>query len=769
MGVRAPARGWNHPLTRGARLGGSPEVTRAARAYGRGMTTTTLREQLLEDVPVAERRLEIAGTETVVLEGGDGPPLVLLHGPGAHGAHWARVLGPLSSAHRVIAPDLPGHGASDALAPLDAESMLAWLAELIERTCDEPPVLIGGATGGAIAARFAARHGDRIAGALLVDTLGLRPFEPEPEFGAALHAFMAEPNAETHDGLWRYCALDLDRLRADMGARWEPFAAYNLDRARTPGVQAALAALVEHFGDVRIPDAELAAITAPVTLIWGRGDRATPLAVAQAASARFGWPLHVIDGAADDPPVEKPEAFVAAVRRALTPEPKLEGLLLRRGDDGFEEASRLWNGMIERVPAAVVQPAGTADVVRAVEYAREAGLPVAVRGGGHNVAGRAILPGGLTIDMSLLREVVVDPEARTAVVQPGCLLADVDRATQHHGLATPLGFYSEVGVAGLTLGGGIGYLSRRFGWSVDNLLEVEIVTADGRVRRASRDENEDLFWAVRGAGANLGVVTSFTFRLHEVGPAAYGGLIAWPFERATEIAEAYRAFAAEAPRELAVWLIFIRAPAAPFVPPAWHGERVVAMAVCYTGDLDRTDEVLAPLRACGAPAFDLLGERPYTEIQSLLDGTEPKGHHYYWRSGHHARLSDELLAAAIEAAGECPIPAAQIGVLHLDGAIADRASDDGAVGNRDARFVFGVIAGWEPDEPREADFQAWVRAAYERVRPYGTGGSYVNFQAADEGADRVRDAYGANFDRVAAIKRAYDPEDLFPAFSIRDS
>ena len=724
------------------------------------MTTITLREQLLDGVPVAERRLD----GTVVLEGGDGPPLVLLHGLGGNGAHWGRVLGALTATNRVIAPDLPGQGGSDAPDPLDAGTMLAWLDELIERTCDAPPVLVGHAAGGAIAARYAARHGDRIAGLVLVDALGLRAFEPEPEFGAALHAFLAEPTPETHDGLWRHCALDLAAVQADMGDRWEPFAAYNLDRARTPSVQAALGAIMDHFGLPAVPDDELAAIAVPVTLIWGRGDRATPAAVAQAASARHGWPLHLIDGAAVDSPVERPEAFVAALRRALAPEP--DGLL-RRGDDGVEEATRIWNGMIETKPAGVVRPAGVADVVRALEYAAEAGLPVAVRGGGHNVAGRAIVPGGLTIDMSHRREVVVDPEARTAIVQSGCLLGDVDRATQRHGLATPLGFYSEVGVAGLTLGGGIGYLGRRFGWTVDNLLEVEIVTADGRVRRASRDEHPDLFWAIRGAGANLGVVTELTYRLHEVGPTVYGGLIAWPFDRAEEIARAYRELADEAPRELAVWLIFIRAPAAPFVPPEWHGERVAAMAVCYSGD--RMEEALAPIRALGEPVFDVLAERPYTEVQSLLDGTEPKGHHYYWRTGYFSTLSDDLLATWLELAGGCPIPEAQIGCLQLGGAIGDRAPDDGAVGNRDARFVLGVIGAWEPDEPREAEFRAWVRDAYDRVHPYGTGGSYVNFQSADEGADRVRESYGPNYDRLAAIKRAYDPEDRFPAFSLRDT
>ncbi len=245
---------------------------------------------------------------------------------------------------------------------------------------------------------------------------------------------------------------------------------------------------------------------------------------------------------------------------------RLRGPLLSPLDAGFADATLLWNGMISKTPALVVQPTGTGDIVAAVDFAREHGLALSVRGGGHNIAGTALADGGLTIDMSRLRGILVDPRARTATVQAECLLGDVDRETQRHGLATPLGFVSEVGVAGLTLGGGLGYLTRRFGWTVDNLLEVEIVTADGRVRRASRDENADLFWAIRGAGANLVVVTSFTFWLHEVGPTVYGGLIAWPFERAEEILQAYRAITTEAPRELAVWLNLIHAPPDPPSP-----------------------------------------------------------------------------------------------------------------------------------------------------------------------------------------------------------
>lgn len=717
------------------------------------MTTTTLREQLLDGVPGTERRLTIAGAETVLLEAGDGPPVVLLHGPGGNGLHWTHVLGPLSATHHVVAPDLPGQGASE---PLEPARLLAWLGELIERTCAAPPVLVGHAVSGAIAARFAAGH--ELAQLVLVDALGLRAFEPAPRFGAALQAFLADPDERTHDELWRYCALDLDGLRERTGDWWRAFAAYNVDRAQTPSVMAALGALMERFGLPAIPADELERITAPTALIWGRHDLATPLAVAEAASARHGWPLHVIEDCADDPPVEQPEALVDALRRALVAPP---AGFLRPHDDGFAEATLLWNGMIATRPAYAFRPAGTDDVVRAVSFARDHGLPVAARGGGHNIAGTAHAPGGLTLDMSRMREVDVDPVARTATVQAGCLLQDVDGATQAHGLAVPLGFYSEVGVAGLTLGGGIGYLSRRFGWTVDNLLEAEIVTADGQVRRASRDQHADLFWALRGAGARLGVVTEFTFRLHEVGPTVVGGLIGWPFERATEILDAYRTFSAAAPRELAVWLLAVRAPEAPFVPPGWQGERVCAMAVCYSGALDRAEEALAPIRALGEPVFDVVAERPYTEVQSLLDGSEPKGEHYYWKSDYLGELGDGFLETFRELAGDCPIPLAQIGILHPGGALNEHEDDDGVVGNRDARYVYGLIGAWAPDEPRADEYVRWIRDGFERVRPFGTGGSYINFQTADEGEDRIRAAYGANYDRLMEIKRAYDPDDVF--------
>ena len=284
-------------------------------------------------------------------------------------------------------------------------------------------------------------------------------------------------------------------------------------------------------------------------------------------------------------------------------ESRLDGLVLRPGDEGWDQALLVWNGMVATIPALVVQPATAGDVVAAVEFAREHGLLLSIKGGGHNIAGTSLAERGLTLDMSQMRAVTVDPDAKLAHVGPGCLLQDVDRATQEHGLATVLGFISEVGVAGLTLGGGLGYLARRFGWTVDNLEEVEIVTADGEIRVASRDQSSDLFWAIRGAGANLGVVTRFTFRLHEVGPIVYGGLIAWPFERADEVLGAYRTITSQAPRELSVWMILLHAPPMPFVPEEWHGRKICAMVVCYSGDLDQTEDVLAPIRALGDPAW----------------------------------------------------------------------------------------------------------------------------------------------------------------------
>ena len=442
---------------------------------------------------------------------------------------------------------------------------------------------------------------------------------------------------------------------------------------------------------------------------------------------------------------------------------RVAGRLLRAGDPGWEEAVRIWNGLAATAPALVLQPASAADVAAAVGFARDHGVALGVKGGGHNIAGTAIATGGLTLDLSGLRGIDVDPGAGLASAGPGCRLADLDRATQAHGLATPLGFVSEVGVAGLTLGGGLGYLTRRFGWTVDNLVEAEVVCADGQVRTASRERHPDLFWALRGGGGNFGVVTRFSFRLHRVGPQVVGGLIAWPFERAGEVMAAYRALTGAAPRELATWLILLTAPPAPFVPPAWHGRRVCAFAICHSGDPGQAERDLAPVRALGDPVFDLLGPMPYTQVQSYLDDTEPAGHHYYWKTEFLAGLEDGLLAGMRELFSTCPVPGAELGLLHLGGALNERPGDDGAVGNRDARYVLGVNGMWAPGEPEADRFRQWVRDGWARLRPFSTGATYINFQTADEDDDRVRASYGANYDRLVEVKRRWDPGNLFRA------
>lgn len=437
---------------------------------------------------------------------------------------------------------------------------------------------------------------------------------------------------------------------------------------------------------------------------------------------------------------------------------RTEGALLRAGDDGWDEAVLIWNAMVEKEPALVIQPMTPGDVSAAVRFARGHGLLLGVKGGGHNIAGTAIAEGGLTLDMCRMRDVRVDADARLAHVGPGCLLKHVDAGTQEQGLATVLGFVSETGVAGLTLGGGFGYLARRFGWAVDNLEEAEIVTADGEVRTANRDEHPDLFWAIRGGGGNFGVVTRFTFRLHEVGPTIAGGLIAWGAERADEVLATYRELTASAPRELTTAVMLRLAPPAPFVPEAWHFQPIVGMLVCHTGPHPEAD--LAPLRALREPVFDLIGEKPYVVQQTIFDAMEPKGLHQYWKSEFLPGLPSEYLPTFRDAALKVASPLSFSVIFHLAGALNERDADDGVVGNRDARFISGFSGVWPPDANGE-EIVAAVRDGWERIRPFSTGGNYVNFQLAEDGAARTADSYRGNYERLRRVKAEYDPENLF--------
>jgi FAD/FMN-containing dehydrogenase len=440
---------------------------------------------------------------------------------------------------------------------------------------------------------------------------------------------------------------------------------------------------------------------------------------------------------------------------------ELDGILAREGDDAYAEATSIWNGMIARRPSVVVRAASTKDVVRTVDFARDNEVELSIRGGGHNIAGLCLSDGGITLDMSQMRTVQVDPAARIARVAAGCNLGDVDRATQEHGLAATLGFVSATGVAGLTLGGGFGYLTRRFGWTVDDLEEVEIVTADGTVRRASRTENDDLFWALRGGGGNFGVVTEFVYRLHEVGPQVTGGLMAWPATRAVEVVDTFRQITASAPSELTLVALRRNAPPAPWVPQELHGTPIVVIVVCHSGDPQQAEGDLAPLRALGDPIADLVMVRDYTALQALLDATQPKGNHYYWKSEFVGALSDQLIEAYHAQFIDQNAPANQMVLFQIDGAINEHPEDDAAMGNRDARFACVIQSMWAPDSAAADANIEWVRNAWNAIKPFSTGGNYVNFQTQDEPQERTAESYRGNLGRLREVKAKYDPTNLF--------
>lgn len=458
-----------------------------------------------------------------------------------------------------------------------------------------------------------------------------------------------------------------------------------------------------------------------------------------------------LEGDTPDVPRETLDTFAAG----------LEGALLYPDDERFAEAIRLWNGMIKKRPAVVVQPKTTQDVVRTVNFVRDNELQLSIKGGGHNIAGLALSDGGVTLDMSGMKDVAVDIDARLVRVGPGCTLGDVDRATQAHGLAAGLGFVSATGVAGLTLGGGFGYLSRRYGWTVDDLEEVEIVTADGTIRRSSRTVNPDLFWALRGGGGNFGVVTEFVYRLHSVGPQVTAGLIAWPASQADSVLDLYRRVTDSAPRELTTVVLMRNAPPAPWLPEAAHGTPIIALVVCHSGSLEQAQRDLAPIKSHGAPLADLIQVKEYVAQQSMLDATQPKGMHYYWKSEFLPGLSDELLDTYKAQFVGLKAPANQIVLFHLAGAPNDHPEDDGAMGNREAAFACVIQAMWREDDAAADANRAWVRSAWDALKPYSTGGNYVNFQTEDEADERTVESYRGNYERLETIKATYDPSNLF--------
>jgi FAD/FMN-containing dehydrogenase len=436
----------------------------------------------------------------------------------------------------------------------------------------------------------------------------------------------------------------------------------------------------------------------------------------------------------------------------------LRGELIRPEDGGYEAARRVWNGMIDKRPALIARCADAQDVVHAIAFARTHALPIAVRGGGHSAPGYGTVDGGLVIDLSPLRTVEVDPVARIARAGAGCLLGDLDRATQEHGLAVPAGMVSDTGIAGLTLGGGMGWLSRKHGLTIDNLLAVEIVTADGAILRASEAQHPDLFWAVRGGGGNFGVVTTFEYRLHPVGPTVLAGILLYPFAQAAAVFRAFRDAMDGAPDELAASAVVITAPPHPPFPPALQGQPVVAVAVCYAGDLEEGQRVVRPLREAGEPALDLVGPMPYVALQSMFDAGTPHGLHYWEKSSYVRELTDEALDAYLAAIGEPTSPLSQVLLSRFGGAVGRVPEEATAFAHRDGAYVLFAIAAWAPDDPRGEAHVAWVRGLTAALDPFATGGSYVN--AFDEGG--IATAYRpATLARLARVKATYDPGNVF--------
>ncbi len=445
------------------------------------------------------------------------------------------------------------------------------------------------------------------------------------------------------------------------------------------------------------------------------------------------------------------EAFVAGVR----------GNVFRPGDKGYDDARAIWNGLIDRRPALIVRCSGAADVVDSVNFAREHDLLLSIRGGGHNVAGNAVNDGGLVVDLSGMNGVHVDPSTGIVRAEGGATWGDCDRESQLFGLAVPGGVVSTTGIAGLTLHGGLGHMRRRYGLSIDSLLSVDIVTADGQLRRASATENEDLFWAVRGAGSNFGVVTSFEFQAYPLGPMVTVAAVFYPLERGKEILTAWRDHMAGAPEELSSLAICVSVPPAEPFPPELHGTPVVIVVGVYSGSVEDGEPVVQPLREFGEPLLDLSGPWPWLGLQSGFDALFPKGGLYYWKSRALGELSEAAIDDILEFAGRRPTPLTDIVVWHQGGAMTRVDDSETAYAGRDAGFLATAEVSWT-DPAQNDEAIAFGREVWAALDRHSTGGLYLNFPGfGEEKEELVRAGYGANYDRLAELKAKYDPANLF--------
>ena len=436
------------------------------------------------------------------------------------------------------------------------------------------------------------------------------------------------------------------------------------------------------------------------------------------------------------------------------------GNVLVPDDTGYEEARTIWNAMIDRRPSLIVQPNAPEGVISAVNFARDNGLLLSVRGGGHNIAGNAVCDGGLMVDLSLMNSVRIDSDKRRANVGPGARLADFDGAAQAHSLATPLGINSTTGVAGLTLGGGFGWLSRKYGMTVDNLLSADIVSSDGRMVRASETENQDLFWGIRGGGGNFGIVTNFEFRLYPVGPDVLTGLIVFPFDQAKQVLRKYREAVESMPDDFNVWVVLRKAPPLPFLPEEVHGKEVVILAIFYAGDPVEGEKLVEPLKSFGAPYGQFIGVQPYTAWQQAFDPLLTPGARNYWKSHNFAALPDEAIDVAIKYVSDLPSPHTEI-FFGLIGGQASRVPTDAmAYSQRDALWACNVHGRWEtPAE--DSKVISWARGFFDESAQYATGGVYVNFMPEDE-TGRITSAYKPEvWKRLVDLKAKWDPKNLF--------
>ncbi|MEA2410966.1 MAG: hypothetical protein QOC77_1527 [Thermoleophilaceae bacterium] len=438
----------------------------------------------------------------------------------------------------------------------------------------------------------------------------------------------------------------------------------------------------------------------------------------------------------------------------------LSGRLIRPGDGDYDEARAIWNGSHDRRPAMIVRCSGVADVMRAVDFARSENLVVAVRGGGHSIPGFSTCDGGVVIDLSAMRSVRVDPARRTATAQGGCTWADFDHETQAFGLAVTGGLVSSTGIAGFTLGGGIGWLMRKCGLACDNLIAADVVTADGQLVRASEDENPELLWGLRGGGGNYGIATSLEYRLHPVGPMVLAGPIFFAGDRAEEVLRFYREWVRDLPDEMTTLANLTTAPPAPFLPEYSHGKPIVAVIAVHAGEPEQGRALVRPLKDLGDPVADLIDVLPYTAMQSLLDALWGRGAHNYMSSSYVDELSDEAIAAAVERHRLVPSPQSEIHLHHFGGAVARVADDATAFGGRGAEYVLNVIAR-TPDADGFETNVAWARGTTDALAPVSREGAYVNFMG-DAGDARLHETYGeAKYERLVALKRRYDPTNVF--------